>query len=326
MIKKNRDSKFVIYQVLYIFVITVLAIKGANLDLGEVVSKDKALKVSVRDSLMAVIDSLNALGLKFDLKVQQDYSAENAELKKKVMTLSKSVTMLSEKASTTQENMQANIAQKPEIKPETKANIKDDSPMQSPLAESQSFIQNTWNVAKNKGNLPAQILDPVNRNLIANVGPGEEKKFDLSNQKEVIIRFGSREQKIPVMPKRPPEIKIEAVSSKMNGSEIYVQDLQKTTVYKVTIVDVRPDQLQITYSGPVSVSGPVKDSKGNLVYNVSLKIASNEQRFDEWIDRTKPLKDGEGRYKVNFFFLASDKITKEKVQVGDSFFFTSFSR
>ncbi|MDP4174296.1 MAG: hypothetical protein Q8933_10035 [Bacteroidota bacterium] len=322
MIKKNRDSKFVIYQVLYIFVITVLAIKGANLDLGEVVSKDKALKVSVRDSLMAVIDSLNALGLKFDLKVQQDYSAENAELKKKVMTLSKSVTMLSEKASKSQETLQANIAQKPE----TKATIKDDSPMQSPLAESQSFIQNTWNIAKNKGNLPAQILDPASRNLIANVGPGEEKKFDLSNQKEVIIRFGSREQKIPVMPKRPPEIKIEAVSSKMNGSEIYVQDLQKTTVYKVTIVDVRPDQLQITYSGPVSVSGPVKDSKGNLVYNVSLKIASNEQRFDEWIDRTKPLKDGEGRYKVNFFFLASDKVTKEKVQVGDSFFFTSFSR
>ena len=43
MIKKERDSKFIIYQVLYIFVITVLAIKGADLNLREVVSKEHAV-------------------------------------------------------------------------------------------------------------------------------------------------------------------------------------------------------------------------------------------------------------------------------------------
>jgi hypothetical protein len=37
MIRKERDSKFVIYQVLYIFVITVLALKGADLNLRRVV-------------------------------------------------------------------------------------------------------------------------------------------------------------------------------------------------------------------------------------------------------------------------------------------------
>ena len=37
MARQNKDSKFIIYQVLYIFVVTVLALKGAGLDLGEVV-------------------------------------------------------------------------------------------------------------------------------------------------------------------------------------------------------------------------------------------------------------------------------------------------
>ena len=41
--RKNRDVKFIIYQSLYIFVISVLALKGANLDLTEVVSKEKEI-------------------------------------------------------------------------------------------------------------------------------------------------------------------------------------------------------------------------------------------------------------------------------------------
>ena len=53
MIRRERDSKFVIYQVLYIFVITVLALKGADLDLRRVALEDETVRVSVRDSLMS---------------------------------------------------------------------------------------------------------------------------------------------------------------------------------------------------------------------------------------------------------------------------------
>lgn len=44
MINKNRDSKFVIYQVLYIFVITVLALKGADLDLRRVALEEDTVQ------------------------------------------------------------------------------------------------------------------------------------------------------------------------------------------------------------------------------------------------------------------------------------------
>ncbi|MGE5402363.1 MAG: hypothetical protein ACM3S2_18355 [Ignavibacteriales bacterium] len=322
MVKKNRDSKFVIYQVLYIFVITVLAIKGAGLDLGEVISKDDAIKRSVRDSLVTVIDSLSAIGATFDVKVTSNVINENAVLKKKVESLSQNVATLSKKVKETPPPAEVKAAEKLVVKDDSRDMI----PVNSPLAEGQNFIQNTWNMAKNSGNIPVQIVDASSGSIIASIGPGEQKKFDLTNQKQVLVKFGNREQKIDVMPKRPPEIKIESATTKMNGSDIYVQDLQKTTVFKVTINSVRPEDLNIAYSGPVSVSGPFKDTKGNLIYNVSLRLAPNEQRFDEWMDKNRPLREGDGRYKLNFFFVAVDKITKSKVQVGDSFYFTSFQR
>ncbi|MGE5621216.1 MAG: hypothetical protein ACM3U0_01450 [archaeon] len=320
MVRKNKDSKFVIYQVLYIFVITVLAIKGAGLDLGEVISKDDAIKRSVRDSLVTVIDSLNAIGAKFDLRVEHDAASENVELKKKIESLNLNMASLTKKIKETPP------AEETPVSAPKKEEIKENLPVTSPIAEGQKFIQNTWNLARNSGNVPVQIVDASNGALITSIAPGEQKKFDLTNQKQVLVRFSGREERVDVMPKRPPEIRIENVSTKMNGSDIYVQDLQKTTVFKVTVSSMRPEDLNIAFSGPINASGPFKDSKGSLIYNVSLKLASNEQRFDEWMDKTRPLREGDGRYKLNFFFVAVDKITKAKVQVGDSFYFTSFQR
>jgi len=59
---------------------------------------------------------------------------------------------------------------------------------------------------------------------------------------------------------------------------------------------------------------------------VSLKVASNENRFDEWLDKFGNLREADGRYKVNFFFTVVDERSKDRVQVGDSFYFTDFSK
>jgi len=50
--KKQKDVKFIIYQSLYIFVVCVIAIKGANLDLRQVVEDDGTVKPKItQDSL-----------------------------------------------------------------------------------------------------------------------------------------------------------------------------------------------------------------------------------------------------------------------------------
>jgi len=313
MINKNRDSKFVIYQVLYIFVITVLALKGADLDLRRVALEEDTVQKEVRDSLMAVLDSLYALGIDFSIKIDPNVVVENEQMRGQLAALNKKLETIKDYVPPSKEEPKEEIVEEQNL-------------LQSPISAKQTYIQYTWNIARNTGSVPANIYDPRNMNKsIVVVPPGQEKKFDLTDQTEVVIRFGSQEDRIKVLPNKPPEIKIERVTTKMNSADIYVKDLQRITAFKVSIVDQRPDQLKVTYTGPISVSGPTKDSNGNLIYNVSLKIASTENAFDNWLDKNGNLREADGRYKVNFFFTAVDQISKDRVQVGDSFFFTEFS-
>ena len=314
MINKNRDSKFVIYQVLYIFVITVLALKGADLDLRRVALEENTVNKSVRDSLITVLDSLYSLGIDFSIKIDPNVVVENEKMREQLASLNKKLETLKDYVPPTP------------IEEKKEEVVEEQTQMQSPISAKQTYIQYTWNIARNTGTVPATIYDPRNMSTpITVVPPGQEKKFDLTDQTEVIIKFGSQEDRIKVLPNKPPEIKIERVTTKMNASDIYVKDLQRITAFKVTIVDVRPDQLKISWAGPISVNGPTKDSNGNLIYNVSLKIASTESAFDSWLDKNGSLKESDGRYKVNFFFTAVDERSKDRVQVGDSFFFTEFS-
>ena len=314
MRRKERDSKFVIYQVLYIFVITVLALKGADLDLRRVALEDETVDISIKDSLAAILDSLYALGIDFSIKIDPKVLDENIEMRDKLAELNRKLEIVKDYVPPPEEEEPEEIVEE-QIK------------LQLPISLKQTFIQHTWNKAKNSGTVPTNIYDPKDLSTpIVTIPPGEEKTFDLTDQSEVIIKFGSQQERIKVIPNKPPEINIERVTTKMNASDIYVRDLQRITAFTVTIVDARPNQLKVSFSGPISVSGPQKNQKGNSVYNVSLRIASTEARYDDWIDKNGHLQEADGRYKTNFFFTVIDERTNDRIQVGDSFFFTDFSK
>jgi hypothetical protein len=313
MINRNRDSKFVIYQVLYIFIITILALKGAELDLRRVALEEETVDISIKDSLAAILDSLYALGIDFSIKIDPKVLDENEEMKKRLAELNRKLEAVKD------------FVPPPEEEPEEI--VDEQIKLQSPISLKQTFIQNTWNIAKNSGTVATTIIDPANPNVaVVTIPPGKEKRFDLQDQTEMIIKFGSQEERIKVIPNRPPEVDIELVTTKMSHSDIYVRELQRITAFTVKIIDARPEQLKVTYSGPISVIGPQKDSKGNLVYNVSLRLATTETRYDEWLEINGDLQESDGRIKANFFFIVVDEITKDRVQVGDSFFFTDFSK
>jgi hypothetical protein len=314
MIRRERDSKFVIYQVLYIFVITVLALKGADLDLRRVALEDETVQVSVRDSLIAVLDSLYALGIDFSIKIDPNVVVENEEMRKQLAEMNRKLDAVKDFVPPPKEEQPKELPKEEQLK------------MQLPISLKQTFIQYTWNTAKNSGTVPTTILDPRDRKQLALIPPGQEVKFDLTDQDEVIVAFGSQEERVKVITNKPPEIKIERVTTKMNSRTIYVQELQRITSFTVTVIDNRPEQLKITYNGPISVTGPQKDANGNMVYNVSLKLAANENQFDDWTDKNEQLREADGRYKANFFFTVVDERTNDRVQVGDSFFFTDFAK
>ena len=316
MIRRERDSKFVIYQVLYIFVITVLALKGADLDLRRVALKDETVQVSVRDSLMAVLDSLYALGIDLSIKIDANVLIENEDMRKQIAEMNRKLDAVKDYVPPPKEE------EKPMEQPK-----EEQLKMQLPISLKQTFIQHTWNIAKNSGTVPTSLLDPRDRSKpIVVIPPGQEIKFDLTDQNEVIVAFGSQEERVKVIPNKPPEIKIERVTTKMNSRTIYVQELQRITAFTVTVIDNRPEQLKISFNGPISATGPQNDANGNMVYNVSLKLAANENQFDDWTDKNEQLRESDGRYKANFFFTVVDERTKDRVQVGDSFFFTDFAK
>ncbi len=318
MVRKNRDSKFIIYQVLYIFVITVLAIKGADLNLHAVVSKDKSVSMTVRDSLVTLIDSLYAQGTKFNIQIHP-VKEENLKLKEKLASLNQKV----QKLTTSIEIEKKTTPKKPEEKPKPQ----EQTVIQSPISKEETFIQYTWNVANNTGSVPTSIYDPkdMNRPIVV-IPPGTKKRFNLMGQTKVIAKYGNQEQTINVVPNKIPKIQIQKVTTKMNGEDIYVRDLQRITAFTVTIIDDRPKQLKVTHRGPISVSGPFKNSDGNPVYNVSLNLTPNQNSFDAWVDKYGDKTETNGRYKVNFFFTVDDTISKAHVQAGESFYFTDFSK
>ena len=188
MINKNRDSKFVIYQVLYIFVITVLALKGADLDLRRVALEENTVNKSVRDSLMAVLDSLYALGIDFSIKIDPNVVVENEKMREQLASLNKKLETLKD------------YVPPSKIEPPKEEVVEEQIKLQSPISAKQTYIQHTWNIARNTGTVPANIYDPRNmNNPIAVVPAGQEKRFDLTDQTEVIIKYGSQEDRIKVI-------------------------------------------------------------------------------------------------------------------------------
>lgn len=296
MRKRQHDVKFVIYQALYLVVISLITIKGAEIDLT------KVEKAGASDSLRVALEQ------------RQRYND----------SLAAEIAKQEEAARRIQEELARKQAEDERIRQEMERLRKGSKDL--PLSVTQAYIQYTWNTAKNSGTVPVEIYDPKDRSKpIAVIGPGEEKRFDLGGQTEVIAKFGMKEQAIPVAPNKPPVIRIEKVTTKMEGSRIRLAELQAVSCFKVTIEDERPDQLKASFTGPVTATGPTRDSRGNLIYFVTPSIARTEEAFQAWVDKHGDAREADGRYKVNFFLNVSDSRTGEKFPpTGGSVYFTDF--
>ncbi len=204
--------------------------------------------------------------------------------------------------------------------------IKKEEKFPSPFSKSLEFLQYATNIAENKGDYIVSIVDPKNNSELVKVEPNSKKEFELTNQNEILIKYANQTDRVKVKNNLPPEVDIKKSTTKMDKGDIFVKDLQKTTCFTVEVRDEKIEQIKVTYSGPITVSGPQQDKKGNLVYNISLNLANTEEKFNSWADRNEQLIDSEGRYKANFFFTAFDTKSKQKTEVGEAFYFTEFSK
>lgn len=279
--KNLKDVKFVIYQVLYIFVICVVALKGADINLTEVVAKENVVEKSYADSLKNYLDSLIAMGITPKIIIPKpNEQPENLQV-----VVAQLQTQLSEFKE---------IAKVKEV--ETPVSI---TPTESyvpitPLVPIQ-LVQYRENVINNaSGEDLILVLDDATEIVVK---ANSKRTVTLGGQKKVTFKRGGQSVTCVTKTNEQPIINF----TRVNGSK-KLTELQRTVGYRVTIQDDFIDQLDIKIAGSIRVA-----QVGNGVYDITLSAFSSEAAFDRYADMS------EEPYKTLFTVSVTDKVSHQSI-------------
>lgn len=306
--RKNRDVKFIIYQSLYIFVISVLALKGANLDLTEVVSKEKVVEKTYTDSLKIMIDSLLARGYIPEIKFDTTQKFTNPEeMQKKLQEAQQQLAVLKMNSPSITVNttspgiqlQQTNITEEKEKiqdKPkEEKIEEKEGKELDFKIP--QTFTQFTSNSISNPSSVTIEIYGS-DGSMIATVPPGGSRSFQLGGQNSLTFKGGGVSKTVSTKENVKPKVTMQRLVSA--GEDVSVRNLQSTVGYRVTISDDYPGQLDVKFSGPVSVK-----QSGPLVYDVTLNFLNSKSAYDNFTENR------EAPFSVSFQISVKDRIATQ---------------
>lgn len=293
MSKQNRDVKFIIYQVLYIFVIVVMTMKGADLNLMKVMPEDEAVKKTYSDSLKKYIDSLLALGLV--PRIEFDSLKDIADLKVFPTPV-----------------IPTGIVLKPNEIVIDRSQLKVDEPVKDVETEKQIELQvvaptqYTVNSIRNNNDLPLTI-NADGKNIIT-IPPKSSAQYQLGGEKEVVYVCGNSRKSVTTKENRVQKITFQVVNA--GSAEKSLRVLQSTVGWRIIIDDDFVNQIDVSIKGPVKV-----ETKGNGVYDVMLKVCASKDQFERiYGDKDAP-------YTVSFDVTATDRISGKKVSQQRSFMF-----
>ncbi len=300
--RKQKDVKFIIYQALYIFVVCVIAIKGANLDLTQVVEDDGKPKVFLSpDSLQklyeiikrsVIVDTnIYALILKSDLAKMDD--------KIKQLVVSPQNIQVSSSQISTFTTTNPLVEKQPDIKKEEE---KDPGEMKEIRIGSISLTQFTNNTLNNPYDTPLEVEG------ITTIPPKSSKTFQTGGQSTVTIKVGNQTKTVELKPNEKPKISMQRVSAM--GEDTRVTQLQSSVCYRVTISDDFPGQLDVKFNGPVTVK-----TVGSGIYDVTMNAFGSKSAFDNFTDGK------DSPYSVGFTVSVSDNIAGHKITGQNSFTF-----
>ena len=298
MAAKSKDVKFIIYQVLYIFVVCVVALKGANLDLVEVLSKDKVVEKSYADSLKKYIDSILALGLV--PRIEIDTTVKDMAELQKILELLRNAIVLSPNQIVVSSNylegyQKIDPNKKPEPDKPPDEVLKD--PNVTPLVV-QQLIQYRSNTVKNGGNQPLEVYG--DGSLLETVPPGGSRTFTLMGQSSVTFKSGTQSKTVSTIPNKTQVVNVTRLVS--SGEGVSLRQVQSVTTWRVVIDDDFVDQLDVKFAGPVTVTQP-----GPTTWDVKLNFLQAKSQFDTYTEGK------DSPYTISFTVTVTDKISKKVV-------------
>jgi len=296
--KKNKDVKFIIYQSLYIFVVCVIAIKGANLDLVKVLEDDGTPKAHItEDSLQKLLELLKKSIIvdttRFAI-VDKDLLKENIKLRELVQQTQISIN--TQQLSVSQPQIEQ---PKIEIKEEEK---KDPGEMQEIRIGNIMLHQYTSNTLNNPYDTPLEVVG------ITTIPAKSTKTFETGGQSSVVIKVGNTSKTVELKPNEKPKINISRIASM--GEDTRVSTLQSTTCFRVTISDDFPGQLDVKFNGPITVK-----NAGQNTYDITMNAFGSKAAFDNFTENK------DSPYSTGFTVTVSDKIAGHKITGQNSFIF-----
>jgi hypothetical protein len=295
--KKKGDVKFIIYQSLYIFVVCVIAIKGANLDLVQVVADDGKVRAEITPDSLIKLQDLLSRSIIVDTNL---YAIVDKNLLKENEKLRNLVEMTKMNIQVSQPQiMNQQIQQPPELKKEEEK--KDPGEMQEIRIGSISLTQYTSNTLNNPYDVPLEVVG------ITTIPPKSTKTFETGGQGSVVIKVGSSSKTVELKPNEKPKINFQRIASM--GEETRVTSLQSSVCYRVTISDDFPGQLDVKFSGPVTVK-----QSGNT-YDITMNGFSSKAAFDNFTENKS------APYSLGFTVTVTDKIAGHKIAGQNSFYF-----
>lgn len=296
--RKNRDVKFIIYQSLYIFVVCVIAIKGANLDLTQVIEDDGKPKVFISpdslEKLMEIIRKSVIVDTTIYALIKKEDLAKMDEKIQQLVVNPQNLTVSTTPVTFTTNN--------PEQIQQPKIEEKDPGEMKEIRIGNIQLTQFTMNTLNNPYDTPLEVEG------ITTIPPKSSKTFETGGQSSIVIKVGSQTKTVSLKPNEKPKIGISRVASM--GEDTRVTYLQSSVGFRVVISDDFPGQLDVKFNGPVTVK-----SVGSNTYDVTMNAFGSRSAFDNFTDNK------DSPYSVGFTVSVSDKIAGHKITGQNSFVF-----
>ena len=303
--RRSKDVKFIIYQALYIFVVCVIAIKGANLDLTQVVEDDGKPKVFLTpdslEKLMEIIRKSVIVDTNMYVIIKKS-DLEKMDDKIKQLVVNPMNVQVSSSPITSVNTFTTNNPQVEQQKIEEKEEKKDPGEMQEIRIGNIQLTQFTTNTLNNPYDTPLEVVG------ITTIPPKSSKSFETGGQSSVVIKVGGQSKTVDLKPNEKPKVSMQRVASM--GEETRVSYLQSNTGYRVTISDDFPGQLDIKFNGPVTVK-----TVNASTFDVTMNAFGSKSAFDNFTDGK------DSPYSVGFTISITDKIAGHKVTGQNSFIF-----
>jgi hypothetical protein len=292
MHKSNRDVKFIIYQSLYIFVVCVIAIKGANIDLTKVVEDNG----NVIPQGYGYVDTINNVIIdknEFTKYIKYDSS-------KYVMLTRYDYNLLAANKnipppqpidlSAVNNPINPQIEEKPE-----ENTVEKGVEVKFPA----NFVQYKENTINNPNSVE-MVVKTSNGSF--SIPPRSAKAILLGGDNTIVLSAGGQSSTFPVKENQRPKIEVQSINSGIGQEDVSIHKLESTVGYRVTITDDYTNQLEYKITGPVTYR-EVQRNSNQIVIDVTLNFLRSKASFDNYVDAHPDL----DKYTVTFAVNVKDK-------------------